>query len=125
MSYTPYATAADYAALFGGDAETSDFALRTASRHVDTLTFNRIVSAGYENLTDFQQEVIKEVVCRQAKFETENEDLISSVLASYSINGVSMSFGQSWNVTVENGVAMQRETYELLKQTGLCSRVLR
>ena len=125
MSYTPYATAEDYVALFGDDAETSDFALRTASRHVDTLTFNRIVSAGYENLTDFQQEVIKEVVCRQAKFETENEDLISSVLASYSINGVSMSFGQSWNVTVENGVAMQRETYELLKQTGLCCRVLR
>jgi len=125
MSYTPYADAADYAALYGEGSEISEFALRTASRHVDALTFNRIVSAGYGNLTDFQQEIIKEVVCRQANFETENADLISSVLDSYSINGVSMSFGQSWNVAVENGVAMQKETYELLKQTGLCCRVLR
>lgn len=124
MSYTPYATQEEYRALFGEDSEVTDIALKTASRHIDTLTFNRIVSAGYDNLTSFQQEIIKEVTCRQAKFETENEDLISSVLSSYSINGVSMSFGEGWNVTVENGVAMQRETYAMLRQTGLCCRIL-
>lgn len=124
MSYTPYATQNDYKDLFGSSAKISDSALISASRHVDTLTFNRIVSEGFDNLTSFQQEIIKEVTCRQAKFEAENEDLISSMLSSYSINGVSMSFGEGWNVTVENGVAMQRETYAMLRQTGLCCRIL-
>jgi len=125
MSYTPYATAAEYSAMFPGAPETTETALRDASRHIDTLTFNRIVEAGFSNLTDFQQEIIKEVVCLQAKFESENEDLITSVLASYSINGVSMSFGQSWNVAVENGVAIQTSVLARLKQTGLCCRALR
>ena len=101
-------------------------ALKKASRHIDSLTFNRIVAAGFNNLTLFQQELITEVTCRQALFEHENEDLINTVLSSYSINGVSMGFGRdSWNLTVENGVAMQKDLYSFLKQTGLCCRVLR
>ena len=99
--------------------------LRQASRHIDSLTYNRIVAAGFENLTQFQQEIIKEVCCRQAQFEVENEDAISSVLSSYSINGVSMNFGSSWNVFTEHGVAMRRDVYSLLQQTGLCCRLLR
>lgn len=126
MAYTPYATAEDYAALFPGEEpENLSETLRTASRHVDTLTFNRIVAVGFENLTAFQQEIVKEVVCRQASFELENADLIGSVLSSYAINGVSMQFGQSWNVVVESGVAMRRDVYALLEQSGLCCRVLR
>ncbi len=124
MAYTAYANSDDYAALFP-DEETTEAALRTASRHVDTLTFNRIRAAGFDNLTAWQQGVVKEVVCRQARFETEYADLIGSVLSSYSINGVSMSFpaGGSWNVYAAQGVAMQRDVYALLEQSGLCCRV--
>ena len=124
MAYVPYADRADYFALFPV-AETAppDEAFRSASRHVDSLTFNRIVAAGgMDGLTAFQQEVVNEVVCRQAAFETENADLISSVLSSYSINGVSVQFGSAWNVLVQSGVAMQRDVYALLEQTGLCWR---
>ena len=124
MAYVSYADRADYFALFPV-AETAppDEAFRSASRHVDSLTFNRIVAAGgVDGLTAFQQEVVKEVVCRQAAFETENADLISSVLSSYSINGVSVQFGSAWNVLVQSGVAMQRDVYALLEQTGLCWR---
>ena len=32
--------------------------LHIASRHIDTLTFNRIVARGFENLTEFQKDVI-------------------------------------------------------------------
>lgn len=125
MSYTPYATAAEYSAMFPGEPVATETALRDASRHIDTLTFNRIVDAGFSNLTAFQQEIIREVVCLQAKFESENEDLITSVLSSYSINGVSMHFEKSWNVAIENGVAIQTGVLARLKQTGLCCRVLR
>ena len=99
--------------------------LISASRHIDSLTFNRIVAKGFENLTEFQQEIIKTVCFDMANFECENEDLINSVLQSYSINGVSMQFGSSWNIAVVNGVAIRRDTYNLLAQTGLTYRGIR
>lgn len=99
--------------------------LRQASRHIDSLTFNRIVDRGFSNLTPFQQEIIQEVVCAQTEFEYENEDEISTVLSSYSINGVSAQFGSSWNVYADMGVAIRRDTYALLCQAGLCCRLLR
>lgn len=125
MSYTAYATVEEYTQLLPDAVEVTEADLRQASRHIDSLTYNRIVAAGFENLTQFQQEIIKEVCCRQAQFEVENEDAISSVLSSYSINGVSMNFGSSWNVFTEHGVAMRRDVYSLLQQTGLCCRLLR
>ena len=76
-------------------------------------------------MTPFQQEIIKEVVCLQAEFEAENADEINSVLQSYSINGVSAQFGSSWNVFTEKGIAMKRDVYALLTQTGLCCRLAR
>lgn len=99
--------------------------LRRAQQHVDSLTFNRIVGIGFAKLTTFQQTVIKEVVCLQVDFEDENQEMLDSVLSSYSINGVSMNFGSNWNVVIQNGIAMQRSTYEILKQTGLTNRVIR
>lgn len=125
MAYEAYVTTDEYERLFPDGVSVTDADLRTASRHVDTLTFNRIVSLGFSNLTEFQQGVVKEVVCRQAAFEVENADVIQSVLSSYSINGVSMQFGSNWNVFAEDGIAMQRETYALLEQTGLCCRLAR
>ena len=61
----------------------------------------------------------------QADFEYENADEINNVLSSYSINGVSMSFGSSWNVFADKGVAMKRDVYTMLCQTGLCCRLAR
>lgn len=124
MAYEAYITTTEYQRLYPDGPALDDHALELASRHIDSLTFNRIVAAGFSHLTEFQQEIIKEVVAKQAAFEAENADLISSVLSSYSINGVSMQFGDSWNVFTESGVAMQRDVYSLLKQTGLCCRVL-
>lgn len=98
--------------------------LKTASQHIDTLTFNRIGGMGFDNLTPFQQSVIREVCCQMADFQIENKDLIETALSSYSINGVSMNFGDSWNVVTMNGIAMKRSTYELLNQSGLTRRVI-
>lgn len=126
MAYVSYADLSYYKGTYKGEVipdEAVEKALKLASRHLDSLTYNRIVSRGFSDLTDFQREIIQEVVCRQADFEYDNEDLINSVLSSYGINGVSMQFGNSWNVFMEKGVAMKRDVYALLSQTGLCCRL--
>lgn len=120
--YTPYVTVEEYKESYSDIPDDSiEKSLKKASRHIDTLTFNRIQGIGFDNLTEFQKEIIKEVTCELANFEYENEDVITSVLNSYSINGVSMSFGDSWNIKVLKGVAIPTELYETLSQTGLCT----
>lgn len=128
MAYQPYATTDYYFDTYKGkviQAGDIDIALRNASRHIDSLTYNRIVRQGFSNLTEFQQDVIREVVCQQAEFEYENADEISTILSSYSLNGASVQFGSSWNVFTDKGVAMKRDVYALLSQTGLCCRLAR
>ena len=128
MSYEPYATPGYYQGKYEGTLiEDDDLkkALVQASRHIDSLTYNRIVGRGFSSLTQFQQDIIQDVVCQQADFETENADEINSILSSYSINGVSAQFGSSWNIFTDKGVAMKRDLYALLCQTGLCCRLAR
>lgn len=128
MPYVPYVDEAYYKDTFNGsvlpDTEIEKY-LRQSSRHIDTLTYNRIVGQGFSNLTAFQQEIIQEVCCMQAEFEYQNKEIFDMILQGYSINGVSMQFGESWNVTTQKGVPMRRDTYELLSQTGLCCRLAR
>jgi hypothetical protein len=125
--YTPYVTADEYSAM-GYDAippEAITRFLTDASRQVDTLTFNRIVARGFDNLTEFQQDIIKEVVCKHAGFLYANADALDSVFDSYSINSVSMKFGTGFNVMMESGVPIERTLYSYLEQTGLCCRLAR
>ena len=128
MSYEPYADPEYYRKEYNGvlieDEITLRKALVRASRHIDSLTYNRIVGRGFSSLTEFQQDIIKEVTCQQAEFEYENADEISTVLSGYSINGVSAQFGESWNVHTDKGIAIKRDTYALLAQTGLCCRLV-
>lgn len=125
--YTPYVTSTEYTEM-GYDSipsESLDKALTDASRNIDTLTFNRIVRFGFDKLTEFQQGIVKEVVCKQADFLYENADAIASVFDSYAINGVSMQFGTGFNIRMENGTPVQINVYSLLEQTGLCCRLAR
>lgn len=124
MAYMAYVTPAEYEALGYSDipSEELESYLRTASRQVDTLTFNRIVRKGFDKLTPFQQEIVQEVVCKQATFLFENKDAIESILDSYSINGVSMHFGTGFNVELQDGIPIQKTVYSLLTQSGLCWR---
>ena len=128
MSYESYTTPEYYTDTYGGTLILENDiarALQIASRHIDSLTYNRIVGRGFSSLTQFQQDIIQDVVCQQADFETENADEINSILSSYSINGVSAQFGSSWNIFTDKGVAMKRDLYALLCQTGLCCRLAR
>ena len=122
--YTPYVTTTEYAQLGYSTIPADDLprVLKEASRNVDRLTFNRIVGIGFDHLTNFQKEIVQEVVCKQADFLYENADAIGSLLDSYTINSVSMKFGSGFNVDIAEGVPVQKNVYALLEQTGLCWR---
>lgn len=126
MAYEAYAKKAEYLREYNTIPEDEiEKRLKLASRHIDSLTFNRILRHGFNSLTEFQREIITEVCCDMAQFEYENEDMINSIFQQYSINGVTMSFGNSWNVMIQNGIAIKRDVYEKLCQTGLCCRRVR
>ena len=125
--YTPYVTVDDYSELGYNTipADQLEKCLEIASRQIDKLTFNRIVARGFNNLTEFQKEIIKEVVCKQADFLFENADALASVLDSYAINSVSMHFGTGFNTKIVDGVPTLGTVLSLLEQTGLCCRLAR
>ncbi|MCD7829027.1 MAG: hypothetical protein LUG58_01150 [Clostridiales bacterium] len=125
MSYAPYAAITDWQTLSDGcpeDEATAERWLRRASRDIDTLTFNRIVATGFDNLTEFQQELVREAVCQLAEWEQENAQLLDSPMSGYTINGVTAQFGESSGVTVTDGVTVPNRLLALLEQTGLCHR---
>ena len=100
--------------------EEAEKALKQASKHIDILTYRRIAGVGFENLTPFQQETVKEVACMMADFESANASMINSLINSYSINGASINFsGESANCQLVNGIIVQRDVYEMLNMTGL------
>ena len=97
--------------------------LKTASVDIDSLTFNRIVACGFDSLTQFQKEKVQNAVCRQAELRFQNKELFESVIQSYSINGVSVTFDKSRLVTI-CGATTSTDIYSELKQSGLCVRRL-
>lgn len=118
--YEPYVSVLEYEGII--DDGSVERRLIQSSRHIDSLTFNRIVGR-FDELTDFQREIIKEVCSSLTDWEYENEDFLKSVIDSYSINGVSVKYG-GVNFDLINGVAVPPDLYNTLKQTGLCCRVL-
>lgn len=120
-----YANYAYYKDTYGGTLLTDENAshfLSLASRQANNLCRGKIEGIGFNKLSLFRQESIKEVVCQQAEFLFENESMLSTYMNSYAINGVSMQFGNSWNLYTENGVAIPKAVYQTLLRTGLCYR---
>lgn len=98
--------------------------LEKASRQIDTLTFCRIREIGFDRLTAFQQDQIQYVTCMLADFIYANQDELESMLSSYGINGVSMTFSSGVNVTKVQGVVIRTDIYAELDKTGLCCRMI-
>ena len=114
-----------YSETYGGKiitAEDAPKALQKASDTVDVITFNRIVERGIEALTGFQRDIVQRVVCALAEWQTQNADIIDNPYSSYSINGVSASWGTSKSVKCVGGVLIPSGLYAELVKTGLCYR---
>ena len=127
MEYEPYIAPEYYRDVYKGETIPQDQEekyLLQAYRHIDTLTYNRVVECGFSTLSEFQKKVLAGVICKQAEFEYENREIFDMILQSYSINGVSMQFGDSWNVELQKGIPIRRDVYAELCQTGLCSRLM-
>ena len=122
MQYVSYTY---YRDTYGGvllTDENADRYLKQASRQVNTICRGRIEGMGFDSLSPFRKSSIQDVICRQAEFLYQNESMLETYLSSYAINGVSMQFGQAWNLHVEDGIAMPKELYQVLLRTGLCYR---
>lgn len=119
MSYATVADLKNYTPDVAGD----DALLEQASDEVDALCYGRIRRTGFENLTRFQQEKVKKAVCYHAAFLADYGELVSSPLASYGINGVSMSFSADRTVT-QGGVTTTNAVMTQLRQSGLATRLI-
>lgn len=116
-----YADWAYYSGEYGGTASEQDIMpmLRAANDACDALTFSRINAIGWDGLTEFQRDLVRRACCVQADFLLENGDAVWSAMSSYSINGVSMAFGNAASYTVQGGVAVSNDALSLLRRTGL------
>lgn len=116
-----YATEEDYKQYGKGiiPSHELDKALARASDQIDTITYNRIVQRGFENLTPFQQENVKKAVCIQADFNHEYGEYLSVPMGSFSAGSISWSFDQGINRQIST------EVINLLLPTGLANRGIR
>lgn len=118
-----YADYQYYTEAFGGNiitAEEADKAFQNASATIDTLTYCRIVSRGLSGLSGRQIGIVQNVTCALAEWQMENSDMLSSPYLSYSINGVTATWGESAGVRKINGVMIPNNLYAELVKTGLC-----
>ena len=83
---------------------------------IDSLTYNRIKTL--EKCSDFEKDIIQTVCCEIADFQFENKEELQSVINQYSINGVSITFGQTNNnIKNINGFTILNSSYEKLCNT--------
>ena len=125
-----YATSEYYITTFKGGVipkDDVDRCLQEASEKIDSITFNRIVARGFDNLTPFQQEKVQKAVCYQAEYiyingynDEETEDV-----ASYSVLDISVNVKTDSEKTQAKKECMSEMAYELINKTGLATKGFR
>lgn len=118
-----YADAEYYRNTYGGTAipnEELTRQLEKASDQIDSMTFNRIVSAGIDGLTEFQRSRVKKAVCAHADFQYQYGPYLDMPVIGYSAGSISLSF----KTVVTGGIKTSEEVINLLKTTGLMDRRL-
>lgn len=100
--------------------------LKLAQEKIDSITFNRIVAIGFDNLTEFQKEKIKEAICHQAEYIFENgyNNENNRDISSYSVLDISVSKDNSGsNKTLAERNNMSEMAYDYIHKTGLDSKL--
>lgn len=118
-----YATPEYYTADYGGtliSQEELGKALVKAEREIDHLCFGRIKGKGFDNLTPYQQSLIKEAVCLQADYTEQYGAYINSPLKGYSAGSTKVEMA---DITY-GGISATQEIINLLEDTGLRCLVL-
>ena len=101
--------------------------LQEASEKIDSITFNRIVAKGFDNLTEFQKEKVQKAVCYQAEYIFENgyNDEDNQDIASYSVLDISVNVKTDVEKTQAEKECMSEKAYDLINKTGLTTRGFR
>lgn len=104
------------------DEVTATKLLQEASDQVDRLTYGRIRRKGFENLTEYQQELIKKAVCYQSDFVNSYGEYLNMPLSGFSAGDISLTFNKDNQGA--GGIIADKRTLDYLAQTGLSSRRL-
>lgn len=100
--------------------------LKLAQEKIDSITYNRIVAIGFNNLTNFQQEKIRDAICYQAEYIYTNgyNDENNRNVSSYSVLDISVSVDNSNNnKTIAQKENMSEMAYDYVHKTGLDSKL--
>ena len=115
MSYVDEEYYNDFSGLI---TEKLDNKLEKATDQINSLTYNRIIGIGFDNLTPFQQDKIKKAICVHADFIEQYGSYIDMPLSGFSAGSVNVSF----NAQKINGITTTQEVLNYLSQTGLTCR---
>lgn len=100
--------------------------LELSQEKIDSITFNRIVAIGFNNLTKFQREKISKAICYQAEYIFQNgyNDENNRDVSSYSVLDISVSVDNSNdNKTIAQKLNMSEMAYDLVHKTGLDGKI--
>ena len=113
-----YADSEFYKTTFAGDiipdAQLSKY-LQRASDDIDTMTYNRIVWSGYDNLTPLQQAQVKKAVCYQADHLFQYGDMALLGVNGYHVGDVNVQMNG-------RNIRFSQQAREALMPTGLLHR---
>ncbi len=120
-----YITIRDYEDFWDITLDKDDFKknLILAKEKVDSVTHNRIVAIGFENLTKFQQEKIKLAMLYQVAYIEEN-GTESSDVSSYSVLDISVNVDKTTETKAKK-LNMSSFALDQLQKTGLCTNNFR
>jgi len=104
------------------DEEAATKLLQESSDQVDRLTYGRIRKKGFENLTEYQQGLIKNAVCYQVDFINAYGEYLNMPLSGFSAGDISLTFNKDNQGA--GGIIADKRTLDYLAQTGLSSRRL-
>lgn len=100
--------------------------LDLSQEKIDSITYNRIIAIGFNNLTEFQKEKISKAICYQADYIFQNgyNDEENRNISSYSVLDISVSVdNSSANKTKAQKLNMSETAYDLVHKTGLDRKI--
>ncbi len=118
---TPYLTIEKYRELLNEEINEKEFSklLLLAEEKINSISKNRIVGIGFDNLTEFQKEKVELATAFQIQYLLEN-GLEDDDLSGYSVLDISINVDKN-NESISKKLHMSSIAYTYMQDTGLCT----